>query len=294
MAVAKQRGREAWYATALYAGLRKTELKRLEWSDVDMVGGQITIRKTKSKKVQSVALCSELREILERHQTQTGRSAGLVWTTTVTDRTRDSDLERAQISKVNSDGLTVDLHSLRATLGTRLARMGTPPQVTQRIMRHASLETTQKHYTLLTLDDRRRALSSLFPKPAGNGDASGVVQFALFNSPLNSPLMGCLSRQSKTAERNKTDAEPALIDSRSPCGCSSVGRASASQAECRGFESLHPLSRCGLSRHLTPYPPAHARYRPPHHPTRSPRDPRRTQHPLARHAHLVARSLPPR
>src|SRR5205809_982496 len=25
-------------------------------------------------------------------------------------------------------------------------------------------------------------------------------------------------------------------------GCSSVGRASASQAECRGFESLHPLS----------------------------------------------------
>ena len=26
-------------------------------------------------------------------------------------------------------------------------------------------------------------------------------------------------------------------------GCSSIGRASAFQAECRGFEPLHPLSR---------------------------------------------------
>ena len=30
-------------------------------------------------------------------------------------------------------------------------------------------------------------------------------------------------------------------DARASCGCSSVGRASASQAECRGFEPLHPL-----------------------------------------------------
>ena len=29
----------------------------------------------------------------------------------------------------------------------------------------------------------------------------------------------------------------------STCGCSSVGRASASQAECRRFESDHPLSK---------------------------------------------------
>ena len=276
MTVARERGREAWYATPLYSGLRKAELERLEWSDVDMAGGQITIRKTKSKMVQPVALCPELREILERHQAQTGRSSGLVWTTTVTDRTRDSDLERAKIPKVDSKGRRADLHALRATLGTRLARTGVSPQLTQQIMRHASLETTQRHYTLLTLEDQRRALSSLYPQSAGNGDASGVVQFALPDSPLNSPLMGCFSGQSKTGGCNQADAKPALIDSESTCGCSSVGRASASQAECRGFESRLPLSvtrrhgaptrvkaethRAGLGRDSTPAPGARSRF----------------------------------
>ena len=37
------------------------------------------------------------------------------------------------------------------------------------------------------------------------------------------------------------DARVELIDFRPLCGHSSVGRASASQAECRGFESLCPL-----------------------------------------------------
>jgi integrase len=83
MTVARQRRREAWYATPLYSGLRKAELERLEWSDVNMARDQITIRKTKSKEVQHVALCPELKEILQRHQAQTGRSSGLVWTTTV-------------------------------------------------------------------------------------------------------------------------------------------------------------------------------------------------------------------
>ena len=245
MTVARQRRREAWYATPLYSGLRKAELERLEWSDVDMAREQITIRKTKSKEVQHVALCPELKEILQRHQAQTGRSSGLVWTTTVTDRTRDADLERAQIAKVDGEGRRADLHALRATLGTQLARIGTAPQVTQRIMRHASLETTQKHYTLLTLDDQRRALSSLYPKSAGNGDASGVVRFTLPDSPLNSPLTGCVLERSKTSGCNDVASEPAVIDSKTTCGRNSVGRVSASQAECRGFESLRPLwSEC--------------------------------------------------
>ena len=240
MTVARQNGREAWYATPLYAGLRKAELERLEWADVDMARDQITIRKTKSKQVQHVALCPELKEILQRHQLQTGRSSGLVWTTTVTDRTRDTDLERAQIAKVDGEGRRADLHALRATLGTRLARFGTPPQVTQRIMRHASLETTQKHYTLLTLDDQRRALISLFPKPAGNRESSGVAQFALPDSPLNSPLTGCVLERSKTSGCNDVDSEPAVIDSKTTCGRNSVGRVSASQAvtPSNSFENL--------------------------------------------------------
>ena len=63
-----------------------------------------------------------------------------------------------------------DLHALRTTLGTRLARHGAKPQVARQIMRHSDYKTTLKHYTVLGLDDTVGAINQLpaigAPEPA--------------------------------------------------------------------------------------------------------------------------------
>ena len=59
-------------------------------------------------------------------------------------------------SRHEPDGWVIDLHALRTTLGTQLARAGVAPQIAQRIMRHADYRTTLKHYTVLGLADTAR------------------------------------------------------------------------------------------------------------------------------------------
>ena len=59
------------------------------------------------------------------------------------------------------EGRVVDLHAMRTTLGTNLARAGVAPQLAQRIMRHADYRTTHKHYTVLSLTDTAKAIERL-------------------------------------------------------------------------------------------------------------------------------------
>ena len=51
LAVAKDRGRQAWSLAAALAGLLKGDLQRLTWADVDFAEGTITIRNGKVKRV---------------------------------------------------------------------------------------------------------------------------------------------------------------------------------------------------------------------------------------------------
>ena len=81
--------------------------------------------------------------------------------TTVTDVTRRKDFQRAGIAFEDASGHVVDLHAMRTTLGTRLARQGTAPQIAQRIMRHSDYRTTQKHYVVLGLVDTAGAIEKL-------------------------------------------------------------------------------------------------------------------------------------
>ena len=112
-----------------------------------------------------------------------------VFPTTVTDRTRLKDFLRAglareevitdeagepvmvgegkrrrpkmRITTEDEDGRVIDLHAMRTTLGTNLAREGVAPQLAQRIMRHSDYRTTLKHYTVLGLNDLNGAIQRL-------------------------------------------------------------------------------------------------------------------------------------
>jgi len=61
----------------------------------------------------------------------------------------------------DADGRVIDLHALRTTLGTQLARAGVAPQIAQRIMRHSDYKTTLRHYTILGLTDTAAAMDRL-------------------------------------------------------------------------------------------------------------------------------------
>ena len=68
---------------------------------------------------------------------------------------------KTRIVTEDAEGRVVDLHAMRTTLGTKLARQGVKPQVAREIMRHSDYKTTLKHYTVLGLSDTAGAINEL-------------------------------------------------------------------------------------------------------------------------------------
>ena len=188
--VAEPRGRKPWYLAAALAGLRKGDLQRLIWADVDFENNAITVRHGKAKRTDVIPMHPQLADELRELQ---GRSMAMpraqVFPTTVTDRTRQRDFLRAGLAREevvrdengdvvlvgsgrhkrpktrivaeDAEGRVIDLHAMRTTLGTNLARAGVAPQIAQQIMRHGDYRTTLKHYTVLGLTDTARAIEEL-------------------------------------------------------------------------------------------------------------------------------------
>ena len=73
----------------------------------------------------------------------------------------DRDLEAANIPKYDELGRVVDIHALRHTFGTHLARAGVAPRVAKAAMRHSSIDLTMNVYTDPTLLDVAGAMEAL-------------------------------------------------------------------------------------------------------------------------------------
>ena len=65
---------------------------------------------------------------------------------------------KTRIIAEDDEGRVIDLHAMRTTSGTRLARYGTAPQIAREIRRHSDYKTTLKHYTVLGLTDTANAM----------------------------------------------------------------------------------------------------------------------------------------
>jgi integrase len=190
MAVAEANGRKAWYMAAVLAGLRRGDLKQLTWEDIDFENSIITIREGKSGRLDQVPMHPQLAEEFKKKWQGDGVSLmDRVFPQTVTDLTRKKDFFRAGLARKelvtdeagnpvmigkgkrrrhkmvivveDEQGRVIDLHAMRTTLGTNLARAGVAPQLAQKIMRHADYRTTLKHYTVLGLVDTTRAIKML-------------------------------------------------------------------------------------------------------------------------------------
>ncbi|MBK6938808.1 MAG: site-specific integrase [Planctomycetes bacterium] len=71
------------------------------------------------------------------------------------------DLKAAKVNNDGLDGRKLDVHALRATFATRLARAGVAPQLAKRLLRHSDVKVTLQHYTKLELADLSGAVAKL-------------------------------------------------------------------------------------------------------------------------------------
>ena len=147
LSVAEEHGRKAWYLAAILAGLRKGDLQRLTWADIDFKNNTIKVHDGKGKCEDIIPMHGQLAGELLRIRPAMVRPKAKVFPIAVTDVTRRKDFQRAGIPLVDEEGRVVDLHALRTTLGTRLAQHGAMPQVARQIMRHSDYQTTLTTYT---------------------------------------------------------------------------------------------------------------------------------------------------
>ena len=210
LAVARENGRDAWYLAAALAGLRKGDMQRLTWGDVNFAESTLTIRHGKARRVDVIPMHPQLADALRRRlDAFPALSAARVWSATVTDLTRQKDFQRAGIAAEDDDGRVVDLHALRTTLGTQLARAGVAPQVAQRVMRHGDYKTTLKHYTVLGLVDTAKAVAQLpdvkLPqRDAATGTTDKAPEALPDSTPLFCQLLGRETVRNGAASRNET------------------------------------------------------------------------------------------
>jgi integrase len=127
---------------ALFSGMRKSEIFRLKWADIDFERNFIHLRKTKSGKKKEIPLNSQARAVLEAHPRTSefvfpGEEGGQRVTIQVA-------LRRIRTAA----GLPADfrpLHGLRHSFASRLVSAGVDLFTVSRLLTHASTTMTARY-----------------------------------------------------------------------------------------------------------------------------------------------------
>ncbi len=170
VAVHPQRG--FVYLTAALTGLRRNELKLLEWGDLKLDTPvpflKLRAHTTKSKRADTLSLTPELVSEMRSRRQSDWVPDDRVFATIPTPRTVKRDLERAGIEPKTSDGKIV-LHALRNSLATMLYDAGVSEVKVQQLMRHTDPALTRKSYMDPRHFDLQRETEKL-PRLLGKDD----------------------------------------------------------------------------------------------------------------------------
>lgn len=166
---------------SLFCGLRAGEIFALTWGDVDMDGGRIHIRDTKSKRDRYAFITQEVLVMLKRRYSEQSKNMFVFPSSKVQQRRWVSDTFSRTVNELgfNDTGeiVTNDLgeqvpvkirdarqrvvfHSLRHTFASWLVQRGTPLYTVAELMGHTTLEMT-KRYSHLAPDSLHQAALSL-------------------------------------------------------------------------------------------------------------------------------------
>jgi integrase len=154
------------YQLLLGTGLRSTELSLLTPGQIDFDRHRLRIEaaKTKNKKADVLPIREDLvqyvKEWVMLHGIQSHERIFRYTCHSLCYRFY-TDLKAAGIERLGADGRSIDVHSLRKTFGTMLARAGVPLTTTQRLMRHSTPVLTAQLYIDVDPVDMMQALGQL-------------------------------------------------------------------------------------------------------------------------------------
>lgn len=146
-------------------GLRRGEIRALEWRDVDLGRGVLVVRRSKSKKWREVPLTRHAREVIEAALADRG-GVPLVGGDPVFPwfgpESSDLRVSRAIAGWCAKAGLpTLRFHDLRHGWASRLMRAGVDPATIMRLGGWATLAMVQRYATHAPDDAGTRAIEAL-------------------------------------------------------------------------------------------------------------------------------------
>jgi len=151
----------------IYAGLRRSEVRKLEMQDVKLEEGVILIRRGKGRyggKDRTAYIPAELRLYLRAYLTErAGRHlvGPEFFTTLLRKKGISQDLLKRLVTRVReASGVTFTLHSLRHSYVTWLLRSGVPIHVAQELAGHADITTTAGYLRVFD-EDKQAAVRRL-------------------------------------------------------------------------------------------------------------------------------------
>lgn len=166
-------------------------------------------------------------------------------------------LKNAEGEKIERDTSLpiVDLHSLRSSLAVRLAKQNVPPMIAQRLMRHASVTTTTRHYVKLQIVDLAAAAAkAAAPSPdaanaaTGTDDVRALGDAKRANTGANTPSAN--RRQDRAKPRGNEARDVADLIARNP-GRRAYLRGTARLAAMEAAPGIEPGNNGFAIRRLT-------------------------------------------
>jgi len=179
----KGQERATLWMTAALAGLRRSELAALSWANLSLDTTppvlMLWAEQTKAKREDVLPLAPELAEALrdwkigwaQLHWALPESRSRVFTVPTRIVRDLRADCEAADVAVRNPEG-KIDLHALRHTFVSLMARAGTPLPVAQQLARHADSKTTARHYVHILGQDKLAAVAAL-PSVLTAAQASG-------------------------------------------------------------------------------------------------------------------------
>jgi integrase len=161
----------ALWGCAFYAGLRRGELRSLEWSDVDLASGLIRVERSmtgygeagepKSRAGRrGVPIIAALRDLLVEHKLVTRRDSGFVFGSSATQTFTPTAVRKRALTAWRRAVLEpIGLHECRHTFASLLIAAGVNAKAITSYLGHASIQTTFDLYGHLMPGNEEEAVA---------------------------------------------------------------------------------------------------------------------------------------
>lgn len=131
---------------ALYTGMRPSELRRLNWKDINLESNTIIIQKSKTGKARAIPIHSQLKKLEFKKD-----GSVFNWT-----NMRERFYKLKELSGISD----IDLYTFRHTFASQLIMAGADLVAVKNLMGHARIETTMI-YSHLSDEHTRQAINKL-------------------------------------------------------------------------------------------------------------------------------------